>query len=652
MDVVKDTGSGPIGRPLRRLGKYELIARIAAGGMAEVYLARLRGPMNFQKAVVIKVIHPHLASQEEFLRMLLDEARLSALIKHPRVVDIYELGCEEGVYFIAMEFLAGQPLTAVMGSGIAGQPLDPFSTARIIADAADGLHAAHELKGASGHTLGLVHRDVSPGNIMVLHDGGVKIVDFGIAKARGRLTISGVQQFKGKVGYVAPEQLSGGVVDRRTDVFGLGVVMWEALALQRLFRMEDEKECLRAILSGEPPTPSAIRPEVPVELSAICLKALAPFPDYRFQTTGEMRDAIESFLIRAGYHREAGAIRNYMEHVFGRQHESRQKTVRRLAAITMSGEMPITVDVTFDDDDDFPDLEVKYSPSPADPSADLARGTPVDQTDRQAASDDATVPLETWRGPTSRPSEPSAPARQTATDQSRRATTRPEKAPPEKTRRRSPLGALLLLLVLGGVAAGGWYMWNRTDGSPGSERVASVRHDEATGQAADPAAAAAPAEEPGTGEATGETEPGKAPEEAPPSASPASSKAAGKAAGKTSSRHAAAAAAAAAAEKEKEKVKEKEKEKEKENEKRSAAELYDEGADLFVQGKASAAKDRFKQAIAADPRFAPAFRGLGLVYASEKRRDKAKKSFERYLQLRPGAGDADAIRKRIEQLEQ
>ena len=610
MDVVKDTGSGPIARPLRRLGKYELIARIAAGGMAEVYLARLRGPMNFQKAVVIKVIHPHLATQEEFLRMLLDEARLSALIKHPRVVDIYELGCEEGVYFIAMEFIAGQALTAVMGAGIAGQPLDPCSTARVIADAADGLHAAHELKGASGNTLGLVHRDVSPGNIMVTHDGGVKIVDFGIAKARGRLTISGVQQFKGKVGYVAPEQLSGGVIDRRTDVFGLGVVMWEALALQRLFRMEDEQECLRAILSGEPPTPSAIRPEVPVELSAICLKALAPFPDYRFQTAGEMRDAIESFLIRVGYHREAGAIKNYMEQVFGRQHESRQKTVRRLAAITTTGEMPITVDVTFDDDDDdFPDLEVKYSPVPADP-ADLARGTPVDAAERHTGSEDATVPLEALSGPKSRPGAVRSEVRRVSTDASRRTA-----AAPEKKGARGLLVALLLLCLA--AAAGGvvYMMLKSTGGSPGSERVAAVPHrTEPTvrepAPAPEPPAAATPA-----------------PEAAPEPAAPAS---------KPASHHRRESAAAPPPP---------------DKEKKSAAQLYEEGADLFVQGKASAAKERFKEAIAADSHYAPAFRGLGLAYSAEGKREKARKSFERYLQLRPGASDAEAIKKRIEQLE-
>ncbi|HEU5056907.1 MAG TPA: protein kinase, partial [Kofleriaceae bacterium] len=520
-----------------------------------------------------------------------------------------------------MEFIAGQPLTAVMGSGIAGNPLDPYSTARVIADAADGLHAAHELKGASGNTLGLVHRDVSPGNIMVTHDGGVKIVDFGLAKARGRLTISGVQQFKGKVGYVAPEQLSGGVVDRRTDVFSLGVVMWEALALQRLFRTEDEEECLRTILSSEPPTPSAIRPEVPVELSAICLKALAPFPDYRFQTAGEMHDAIESFLIRVGYFRESGAIKAYMDQVFGRQHESRQRAVRRVAAATMTGDMP-AIDVTFDDED-FPDLEVKYSQTGvgADPASDLARGTPTEQSDRHTASEDATVPLAHVNTP--------ARANRVRTGVRREASeaARARSAPPPTRKRRGLAVAVVLLGAaagLGGVAA---MMLKGSDGSPGRERVTSVPHQAAPG----PAPVASPAES------------GYAPAPVAAATPPAAAEPAPAAATRDASsrRHRAQSAAAAAAA-----------EKEKEAEKKSAAELYEEGADLFVQGKGSAAKEKFKQAIAADSHYAPAFRGLGLVYAAEKRRDKAKKSFERYLQLRPGASDADAIRKRIEQLPQ
>jgi serine/threonine protein kinase len=602
MHVVRDTGSGPVTKPLRRLGKYELISRIAAGGMAEVYLARLRGPMNFQKAVVVKVIHPHLATQDEFLRMLLDEARLSALIKHPRVVDIYELGCEQGVYFIAMEFIAGQPLSAVMGAGIEGQPLDPLSTARIIADAADGLHAAHELKGASGNTLGLVHRDVSPGNIMVLHDGGVKIVDFGIAKARGRLTISGVQQFKGKVGYVAPEQLSGGLVDRRTDVFSLGVVMWEALALDRLYRMEDERECLRTILDREAPTPTSVRPEVPHELSAICLKALSPFADYRFQTAGEMRDAIESYLIRVGYYREAGAIRSYMDRVFGRQHESRQRTVRKMAHATTSGEMPFAVDITFDsEDEDYPELLIAPEPQAA-ALADLARGTPVEKTPeprvREAA---ATVPLTPVRENRRTPR---------ASDG--------EVVLLQKVKRAPAKGrGLVVMFLLVAIAAAVAAIIVLRDGQKGAEQTPPV-----TSARTDTPVPARPAVAP-------PAEPPAAPAETPPVVE--------ETAGDASEPRRAPAAKA--------------KGKEPEKEKKSAAQLYEEGADLFVQGKASQAKDRFKQALAADSRHAPAHRGLGLAYSAEGKRDKAKKAFKRYLQLRPGASDADAIRKRIEQLE-
>ncbi|HTM19120.1 MAG TPA: serine/threonine-protein kinase, partial [Kofleriaceae bacterium] len=380
MDLVVDTPSGRVARPLRRLGKYELFAKIAAGGMAEVYLARLRGPMNFQKAVVVKVIHPQLAAQDEFLRMLFDEARLSALIRHPRVVDIYELGRADGVYFIAMEYLDGEPLSAVMTAGRKGSNLDPLSTARLIADAADGLHAAHELKTASGSAVGLVHRDVSPGNIMVLHDGTAKIVDFGVAKARGRLTVSGAQQFKGKLGYVAPEQMQAAPVDRRADVYGLGVVMWEALMLQR-FRTDVDRDNPHHYVHKPATPPSQLRPDIPDELSDICCLALAPEPSDRFQTAGEMRDAIETVLQRAGYYRETGTIRRYMAQVFGEQHEARQRSIRKLAAISHSGEHEI-----IDADDPEPDAEDLEVLSAADPQSGtevthLAKGTPAPITE-------------------------------------------------------------------------------------------------------------------------------------------------------------------------------------------------------------------------------------------------------------------------------
>ncbi|HUS65436.1 MAG TPA: tetratricopeptide repeat protein [Kofleriaceae bacterium] len=382
MDLESETGNGPIGRPLRRLGRYELMQRLAAGGMAEVYLARLRGPMNFSKALAIKVVHPHLTAQGEFLSMLLDEARLSALIKHPNVVDIYELGHAEGSYFIAMEYIEGQSLTAVIQGAITGEPMDPLAAARIVADAADGLHAAHELRSGSGRLLGLVHRDVSPGNIMVGYDGGVKIVDFGIAKARGRLTVSGVQQFKGKASYVAPEQLRGGVVDRRTDVYSLGVVLWEALTLQRLHRVESEREALEG-REMVPPSPSAVRSEVPAEVSEVCLKALRVEPDERFQTAGEMKEALDSVLLARGFYREIGYLPKYMERVFGRQQESRARVVRKIGAYTMTSEMQaLGGDVPFDDDEDFPDVSFEEAAAPApDPATeDLARGTPVQRS--------------------------------------------------------------------------------------------------------------------------------------------------------------------------------------------------------------------------------------------------------------------------------
>jgi len=236
---------------LRQLGRYELISKIGSGGMAEVFIARQSGLMNFEKVVVVKTIHEHLSLQEEFISMLLDEARLSALIKHPGVVDIYDLGEANGTYFIAMEYLAGQSLTKVMTEARNRKlVLDVLSTLRIIADAAAALHAAHDLKSMTGEFLGLVHRDISPGNIIVLYDGNVKIVDFGVAKAQSRMTITAPLQIKGKLGYIAPEQMRGDDVDRRADIFALGVVMWELLTYRRLFKANPAAASLDKLREG------------------------------------------------------------------------------------------------------------------------------------------------------------------------------------------------------------------------------------------------------------------------------------------------------------------------------------------------------------------------------------------------------------------
>ena len=338
LDKGQKAAAEPVAAPaIERLGRYELIARIADGGMAEVYLARQLGPMNFQKVVVVKKIHPNLARQKEFIGMLLDEARISALIKHPRVVDIYDLGVSKGIYFIAMEFLSGQPLSNVVARGRAKNALDVYSTARIIADAAEGLHAAHNLKTLSGRALELVHRDVSPSNIIVLYDGNVKLVDFGVAKARGRITETDANQIKGKVGYVSPEQIMESPADRRSDVFALGVVMWEALALRRLFDAESEAGKLKQILDGVPLPPSAHRPEVPYELDKICLRALAVKPDDRWQSAGELQSAIESFLRDANYRREAAAVARYMTETFVAERQREEELLRQVADADRAG---------------------------------------------------------------------------------------------------------------------------------------------------------------------------------------------------------------------------------------------------------------------------------------------------------------------------
>src|SRR5678816_2463343 len=333
----QNAAAEPAATAPERLGRYELIARIADGGMAEVYLARQLGPMNFQKVVVVKKIHPNLARQKEFIGMLLDEARISALIKHPRVVDIYDLGVSRGTYFIAMEYLSGQPLTHVITRGRVRSPLDVYSTARIVADAAEGLHAAHNLKTLSGRALELVHRDVSPSNIIVLYDGSVKLVDFGVAKARGRITETNANQIKGKVGYVSPEQIMENPTDRRSDVFSLGVVMWESLALRRLFDAESEAGKLRQILDGVPLPPSAHRPEVPYELDKICLRGLSVKPDERFQSAGDMQTAIESFLRDANYRREGAAIARFMTETFAGERNEEEQLMRRVAAADRAG---------------------------------------------------------------------------------------------------------------------------------------------------------------------------------------------------------------------------------------------------------------------------------------------------------------------------
>ncbi|MFO0618739.1 MAG: protein kinase [Polyangiaceae bacterium] len=289
--------------PPRELGGYELLGLLATGGMAEVFLARKRGAPPEAGTVVVKRVLPHLARQKAFHDMFLDEARIVSRIAHPNVVAMREL-CEapgdgaDDELFLVMEHLEGESLSTLLRQLRKTGTLAPIDVAIHIAmAAAAGLHAAHELKNEAGKSLDIVHRDVSPQNLFVLYSGAVKVIDFGIAKAAERQaghTQTG--HVKGKFAYMPPEQIGAGSVDRRVDVFALGVVLHELLTGQKLFERDHDLLVLKAICEDPIPPPSAKRPEVPPEVDAVVMTALARVREKRFPSAEAMRAALEASL--------------------------------------------------------------------------------------------------------------------------------------------------------------------------------------------------------------------------------------------------------------------------------------------------------------------------------------------------------------------
>jgi eukaryotic-like serine/threonine-protein kinase len=316
------------------LGKYRLIAELGHGGMAEVFLAVVRGPAGFNKLVVVKQIRPQLAEDPEFLGMFLDEARLAARLSHPNVVQTNEVGQEGERYFIAMEYLEGQPLNRVLHrlskvsvtsspSSSPGRPTVPDVPSapssgsesgrpppatglklamhlRIISDVLAGLHHAHELTDYDGTALGVVHRDVTPHNIFVTYDGQVKVVDFGIAKALNSSSETRTGVLKGKVAYMAPEQAQGERVDRRADIFSVGVLIWEAATGRRLWKGVPDITILQRLLSGDVPPPSTLNPDVAEPLSAIIQKAMAHRREDRYETALDLQNDLDAFIESLG----------------------------------------------------------------------------------------------------------------------------------------------------------------------------------------------------------------------------------------------------------------------------------------------------------------------------------------------------------------
>jgi serine/threonine-protein kinase len=296
IDEPSDYGSL---QPGTRLGRYELLVPIARGGMARVWAARLHGQRGFQKLVAIKTILPHLAEEPEFERMFLDEARIASGVHHPNVCEIYELGEEKRTLYLAMEWVSGDSLARVLRSSGKTEPVDSRVVARIVADACAGLHAAHELTDEDGRPLGVVHRDLSPHNILLTGDGTAKVADFGVAKALGQLhEATSAGQLKGKIAYMAPEQVTGNQIDRRSDVFSLGCVLYEATTGQRPFRGDGDHQVMHAVLKGDVPAPTSFIRGYPQELERIVLRALSPQPILRYPTAERMRFALEEFVAR------------------------------------------------------------------------------------------------------------------------------------------------------------------------------------------------------------------------------------------------------------------------------------------------------------------------------------------------------------------
>jgi serine/threonine protein kinase len=301
--IVVGTNPDALGIPF---GKYHLLERLGRGGMAEVWKAKALGPMGYARKLVVKRILPELACDDEFVRMFVAEARLSASLNHRNIVQVYEFGDVAGEFYLAMEWVHGRDLNTLLRA-LKDRDAAPLVelAAYVTREVCRALAYAHALTDEDGHPLRLIHRDVSPSNVMIGFDGSVKLLDFGIAKALALASENRTQVgvLKGKFGYMAPEQIEteGVDVDHRADLFVAGVVLWEMLTLRRLFKGTSDVQTIGLVRKAEVLPPSAVNPAVPPELDAVCMRALARDRDERFADCAEMAEALDDFVHRAKF---------------------------------------------------------------------------------------------------------------------------------------------------------------------------------------------------------------------------------------------------------------------------------------------------------------------------------------------------------------
>ena len=313
------TGAAEVGSTANN---YQILARLATGGMAEIFLARGIGTTGVERYVVLKRILRDRANDVQLVKMFLDEARLASQLQHPNVAQVYDIGKLGDSYFFTMEYVHGETVRGLLHRARSLRrelPLNVIMT--VIAGAAAGLHHAHERLGHDGKPLGIVHRDVSPSNLMVSYEGSVKVVDFGVAKAENRAQETRSGTVKGKIAYLSPEQCRGGAIDRRSDLFSLGIVFWEMLTVERLYKRNSDFENMTAIVTEAPIPPSTRRPGLAPELDAIVMRLLSKDPNDRYDTADQLVEALEEVAPRLGVMISASSVGRLLKDMFGQRPE-------------------------------------------------------------------------------------------------------------------------------------------------------------------------------------------------------------------------------------------------------------------------------------------------------------------------------------------
>jgi serine/threonine protein kinase len=307
-------------------GEYKILKKIATGGMAEVFLAKRIGMKGFEKLLAIKRIHPQFSENEEFIAMFIDEAKLAAKLNHRNIIQIYDFGSQQGSYYIAMEYIFGKDLRSILKkSKERGENLPPAQCAYIITEAAKGLEYAHTLKDHFGKPLQIIHRDISPQNILISYEGEVMLADFGIAKAASKSTETRAGVLKGKILYMSPEQAWGKTIDRRSDLYSLGVVLYEMVTQRKIFDADSEFSMLEKVRNAVVEFPPNVFENIPKHFLQVIQKALEKNPDHRYQSAHEIRVDLENYLHTAQERLSEKAISNYLKRLFREEIEEERK---------------------------------------------------------------------------------------------------------------------------------------------------------------------------------------------------------------------------------------------------------------------------------------------------------------------------------------